>query len=96
MALSALSLNFLKFLIPKYIFVPFQRVQIFCIVHFQVYLNLIELNKNLTGSSIFMSEKKSHNREHHFYLLIALNDVFFLKKTVLVWRHKIIIKEVDK
>lgn len=77
MALSTFSLNLLKVLILKYIFVPFQRVQIFCIAHFQVYLNLIELNKNLTGSSIFMSGKKSQKQRASLLFIDSIKMMYF-------------------
>lgn len=60
MAISAFSSNLLKSLISKDNFTPFQSEQIVYLVHFKVYLNLIEVNKILIGTSSLTSGKKSN------------------------------------
>lgn len=76
-ALNAFSPNLLKSLILQYDSIPFQRVWVFCVVHFQVYLNLIEVNKHAKVSSIFISGNKVRNQEHYFCLLTVSKWFFF-------------------
>lgn len=83
MAPNAFSSNLLKPFIPKYDFIAFQGLQVFCFAHFQVYLNLIEVNKTLKGSSIFISGKKVTNQEYYFCLLIE--SKCFFPPPALVW-----------
>lgn len=88
MALNAFSPNLLKSPILKYGFLLFQHLQVFCFVHFQVYLNLIEVNKILKGSTIFISGKKVTNREHCSYLLTASKCPSFSPFPASLWRPK--------